>query len=413
VSARGSLAPASEAAISDTPRRIVMALENNPYPQDVRVRNEARELTAAGHQVTVLAPRDSSQPKVETIDGVRVVRYWLPERAGVLGILAEYAIAVVQLSARLLGELLRGAQVVHLHNPPDLFFPIAALARTMGRTVVFDHHDLAPELFEQKFGGGPPTAILRWCERMTIRCADVVLAANESHRRIAIERDRADPARVVVVRNAPRRHTVAGQASTRKGELEHPRLCYVGSLASQDGVAMLPEIVQRLCQCGLDPALAIAGDGPELETIRRLAEAHGVAARIELMGHVAHEQIPAIIREADVCLDVAPCTPLNHCSTMIKIGEYMAAGRPIVSFPLEETRYTAGDCALYAHGEDAESFVAAIARLCKDAALRAELAASALERARTMTWEHSADRLHHAYSLTGARRARDLAMVSG
>jgi glycosyltransferase involved in cell wall biosynthesis len=390
-----------------------MALENNPYPQDVRVRNEAQELAAAGHRVTVLAPRRAGQPRVETIDGVRVARYWLPERPGVLGILVEYAIAVVQLSARLLGELARGAQVVHLHNPPDLFFGVAAFARALGRAVVFDHHDLAPELFEQKFGGGPPAAILRWCERLTMRCADVVLAANESHRQIAIERGGVDPGRVVVVRNAPRRHTLAAQAPVGDGELTRPRLCYVGSLASQDGVAILPEVVQRLCRAGLEPTLAIAGDGPELETIRRLAASHGVADRIELMGHVAHERIPEIIQAADVCLDVAPCTPLNHRSTMIKIGEYMAGGRPIVSFPLQETRHTAGDCALYAEGEDADSFAAAIVLLCREAALRSRLAAGALERARAMTWEHSAERLHHAYSLTAAPPVPDLAPAAG
>ena len=38
-----------------------MLLENNPYPQDVRVRNEAEALAAAGHAVTVLAPRAPGQ----------------------------------------------------------------------------------------------------------------------------------------------------------------------------------------------------------------------------------------------------------------------------------------------------------------------------------------------------------------
>ena len=41
-----------------------MLLENNPYPQDVRVRNEAESLAAAGHEVTVLAPRSAGQPAV-------------------------------------------------------------------------------------------------------------------------------------------------------------------------------------------------------------------------------------------------------------------------------------------------------------------------------------------------------------
>jgi hypothetical protein len=63
-----------------------------------------------------------------------------------------------------------------------------------------------------------------------------------------------------------------------------------------------------------------------------------------------------VIGRADVCIDVAPCSPLNHRSTMIKAGEYLAAGHPVVTFALEEARRTAEDCALYALDGDLEAF---------------------------------------------------------
>ncbi len=384
-----------------------MALENNPYPQDVRVRGEAEELVAAGYEVVVLAPRSADQPRAEMVNGVRVKRYRLPTATGAAAIVVEYLVAVVQLTLRVVAELLRGADVVHLHNPPDLLFPVGWLARAMDRTVIFDHHDPTPELFEQKFGAGWPASILRWCERMTLRVAHVVISTNESHRRIAIERGHVDPERVVVVRNAPREHTIASGPLTRAGVLRNPRLCYVGSLGSQDGVTILPEILERLCRAGSEPVLSLAGDGPELPRIRRLAEERDVLDRIEFMGHVSHDRVPKIIEQADICVDVAPCSPLNHQSTMIKIGEYLAAGRPIVTFALQETRYTAGDCALYAAPDDIDGFSTSVTRLCEDEDLRAALSAQALERAREITWEHSAERLRYAYTL-----ATSLATVS-
>jgi len=379
-----------------------MALENNPYPQDVRVRSEAEELVADGHDVVVLAPRGERQPGTETVNGVRVKRYRLPAATGAAGFAFEYVVAATQLTLRLLAELVRGADVVHLHNPPDLLFPVGGLARVMGRAVIFDHHDLTPELFEQKFGAGWPASILRWCERMTMGVAQVVIAANESHRRIAIRRGRVDQTHVVVVRNGPRGDTIAHSPTTRKGVLKKPRLCYVGSLGSQDGVILLPEIVKRLCRDGCEPVLDLVGDGPELSTIKRLAEEHDVLERIEFMGQVPHGEVPRIIRQADICLDVAPCTTLNHQSTMVKIGEYLAAGRPVVTFALDETRYTAGDCVLYAACDDVEDLCALIMRLCEDEALRASLAAESLERVRALTWEHSAGWLRHAYALATA-----------
>lgn len=386
--------------------KIVMALENNPYPQDVRVRNEAEELAASGHEVVVLAPRGTAQPSRDIVRGVRVKRYRLPTAASAAGILVEYLVAVAQLTPRLLAELLRGADAVHLHNPPDLLFPVGWVARAMGRVVVFDHHDLSPELFEQKFGNGWPAVILRWCELMTMRVSQVIIAANVSHRTVAVERGGVKPEQVVIVRNAPRENTIAGAPRSRRGQLRSPRLCYVGSLGSQDGVTILPEILERLCRDGWEPLLSVVGDGPELLAIKRLAEKRDVLDRFTFLGHVSHDRIPQIIEGADICLDVAPCTSLNHQSTMIKIGEYLAGGRPIVTFALDETHYTAGDCALYAAGNDLDSFCSMITRLCDDESLREGMSAQALERAREMTWERSAEQLSRAYDLVGDLRGK-------
>src|SRR3954451_1678941 len=134
--------------------RIVMLLENQPYPQDVRVRHEAESLVGAGHEVVVLAPRSAGQHRTEIVNGVTVRRFWLPQAAGTAGgYVREYLVAHAQLIPRGLLQLARGGSVVHLHNPPDTLFPVAVVARLVGRRSVFDLHDLAPELFEEKFGG--------------------------------------------------------------------------------------------------------------------------------------------------------------------------------------------------------------------------------------------------------------------
>ncbi len=109
-----------------------MLLENNPYPQDVRVRNEAEALVGAGHEVTVLAPRAEGRLARERVSGVLVRRYRLPvSDGGVRGFLLEYAGDHLQLFGRALWQLWRGADVVHLHNPPDTLFPVGLLARLL------------------------------------------------------------------------------------------------------------------------------------------------------------------------------------------------------------------------------------------------------------------------------------------
>ncbi|MDQ5808231.1 MAG: glycosyltransferase, partial [Actinomycetota bacterium] len=167
-------------------RRVVMLLENNPYPQDVRVRGEAEALVGAGHEVTVLAPLGDGQPRREVVRGVHVRRFRLPpDRETVGSLLLEYAVAHVQLIGRAVAALARGADVVHLHNPPDTLFPAGALARLAGRRVVFDSHDLSPELFEEKFGASPLVAFMRLAQRLSFRIANLVIATNESQADVA------------------------------------------------------------------------------------------------------------------------------------------------------------------------------------------------------------------------------------
>ena len=105
--------------------------------------------------------------------------------------------------------LARGADVLHLHNPPDTLFPLGWLARVLGRRVVFDLHDLAPELFIEKFGDGPVVRVLLALERRSLRVADRVLTVNQSLKDLAVQRGGIDPDRIAVLRNVPRRAAIA------------------------------------------------------------------------------------------------------------------------------------------------------------------------------------------------------------
>ena len=62
---------------------------------------------------------------------------------------------------------------------------------------------------------------------------------------------------------------------------------------------------------------------------------------MEFTGFIPDRDLLANLSAADICLDPDPSSPLNDVSTWIKIMEYMAYGKPIVSFDLKETRYSA------------------------------------------------------------------------
>jgi glycosyltransferase involved in cell wall biosynthesis len=383
--------------------RVAMLLENQPYPRDVRVRAEAEALGRAGHAVTVLAPRGPGEPRRETVNGVAVRRFAHREGAGGrLSFILEYAIAHAQLVRLAAVELARGADVLHVHNPPDTLALAGLLARVARRRVVFDQHDLFPELVGTRFGMRLARVALA-AQRAALRIADVVIVTNQSQRELAIRRGAA-PADVVVVRNGPASSTLAARPATRRGPLAVPRLVYVGELGPQDGVLELPDLLG-------DPALAnarltVIGDGecgPELA--RRLAVSPELAARVELMGRVEHARVPELLARADIGLDPAPCTALNQRSTMIKIGEYLAAGLPVAAHDLVETRRTAGDAGLYARCGEPRALAAAVSRLATDDDLRAGMADAALVRARELVWERSEPALLDVYAGLGVSGA--------
>ena len=82
-----------------------------------------------------------------------------------------------------------------------------------------------------------------------------------------------------------------------------------------------------------------------------LSEQLGVADIVEFPGRVPDEFVQRCLSTADVCLSPDPLNPLNDVSTMNKVVEYMAMGRPIVSFDLVEARVSAGDAAVYVPGQ--------------------------------------------------------------
>ncbi|MDQ6805455.1 MAG: glycosyltransferase, partial [Actinomycetota bacterium] len=365
-----------------------MLLENQTYPRDVRVRNEALALVRHQHAVTVIAPRGAGEAAVETVEGVTVWRYRLPvSSGGVLGFLAEYLVAHVQLFARACVALAGGATVLHLHNPPDTLFPIALVGRALGRKIVFDQHDLSPELYRAKFGSSPIVRVLAGAQRLAARAAHASIATNLSQEHVLRVRAGVPADRVVVVRNGPRLEKLLEARPGRPVLDGGARLLFLGELEAQDRASSLPALLARP---GFEQArLTVVGQGPDGARVQSEAERLGVGDRVRLTGWVPHDQVFELLAEADICLDPAPPGSFGDRSTMTKIAEYLAAGRPVVAFDLVETRRTAEDCALYASGGDFGDFATQVLRLVDDDDLRAELSRRALRRARDLVWERS------------------------
>ena len=395
----------------------LILVENNSVPADTRVWAECMSLQRAGWDVTVISPkgRDRDLEAFSDLEGVQIHRFDLVPSASGVGYLREYGLALLRISV-LVRRLSRTRRfdVVHACNPPDFLLFAAIALRRRGAAMIFDHHDLSPELYLAKYGrGGAALRALKVAERAGFALADVVLATNESIRAIAIERGRKARRDVFVVRNGPDTdifRPTEPDHDLRAGA-EHV-IGYVGLIGPQDGVDVALEALAALRTRRNDWRAVFVGDGDALPAAKALSRRRGLDDVVSFAGYVRdRDRLVRMIAACDVCISPEPRNPLNEHSTLIKVAEYMAVGRPIVAFGLEETRQTAGGAAVYAGRDDPVAFAEAISQLLDDPEKRARMGALGRERAETiLSWRASEEVLLAAYAHAleqAGRRRRD------
>jgi len=398
-------------------RRVLILVENLPSPFDRRVWQEAGALRDAGYAVSIICPTGPGcEKKFESIEAIDIWRYGLPtEGAGAFGYLLEYAAALFfsfVLSVRVLFG--RGFDVIHACNPPDLFFLIGGFYKLFGKKFLFDHHDANPELYVAKFGRKDFFyRLMLALERWTFRTADVSVATNESYRRIALERGGMAPERVFVVRSGPsieRMKIMAPQAQLKRGR--RYLVGYVGVMGRQEGIHHLLQAARHLVveRRRSDIHFGLVGGGTSLGEMVQLAADLGISDYVTFTGRVPDAELLAMLNTADVCVNPDVASEMNDISTMNKIMEYMALGKPIVQFDLSEGRYSAQAGSLYARNNDPRDFAAKIMELLDDPEKRRSMGEFGRRRVmEELEWRHEVPKLLAAYEALstapfGARR---------
>jgi glycosyltransferase involved in cell wall biosynthesis len=368
---------------------------------------EALALRNHGYDVSVICPKGQDATRsYEVLEGIHVHRHPLPlEADSPLGYAIEYALALLwqfALSVRI--AVTRGFDVMQACNPPDTIFLLGRFFRIFGKRFVFDHHDINPELYEAKFQRRDIFyRLLCWLERQTFATATVSIATNESYRRIAIERGGMPPERVFVVRSGPdlkRIRHLPADPDLRRGR--RFLVAYVGVMGSQEGLDLLLHAIAHL-KFRLerdDTHFTLMVGGTELAALRSLAETLQITDVVEFTGRVPDDLLWRVLGTADVCVNPDRVNEMNDKSTMNKIIEYMAFGKPIVQFDLTEGRYSAGQASLYARANDPVDFAGNIATLLDDEPLRLTMGAAGRQRLEAeLAWHHQVPKLLAAYQL--------------
>jgi glycosyltransferase involved in cell wall biosynthesis len=124
----------------------------------------------------------------------------------------------------------------------------------------------------------------------------------------------------------------------------------------------------------------------------------GVAEYVTFTGRVPDPELLEMLNTADVCVNPDVANEMNDKSTMNKIMEYMALGKPIVQFDLTEGRFSAQDASLYAKANDVTDFAHKIVQLIDNEGLRNSMGSLGRQRVTNeLEWRYEAPKLLAAY----------------
>lgn len=175
---------------------------------------------------------------------------------------------------------------------------------------------------------------------------------------------------------------------------------YLGVIGQQEGIQYMLQAAKHIRDnMGRDDIFwGIVGGGPHLDELRRLCTSMGLDDIVEFTGRVDDNKMLDYLNTADICVNSDEYNEMNDKSTMNKVLEYMALGKPIVQFDLTEGRYSAQGASLYARPNDSVDMAEKIVSLLDDPARRAEMSRIGRDRiVNELSWDHTSRALLDSY----------------
>jgi glycosyltransferase involved in cell wall biosynthesis len=280
------------------------------------VRSLSRELAGRGHEVTVVTSRhDPSFPVEETVDGFRVIR--VKPRFLLLG-----TPIVPKMRATLRGV---SVDIVHAHSPPPLASQYAgAIAVERGLPYVVTYHcdvDLP-----SAFGTFVESIYRRSLGATTLRNADQVVVTTQTYGATSRAVWRYNP---TVIPNAVDHRRFRPDVDTGwvRARLSIPAnvpvVLLVGRIVPHKGIEHFIEAARDVPEA----QFLVAGEGPLLDAMKRLAASMGVSGRVRFLGRVSEENLPKVYAACDVF--VLPSVSRLEAFGIVAL-EAMATAKPVI-----------------------------------------------------------------------------------
>jgi len=174
-----------------------------------------------------------------------------------------------------------------------------------------------------------------------------------------------------------------------------PVILFLANIVRRKGIFTLLSAFETVAAVHSTCVLNIAGEGPELPELRRLAEASAFSDRIRFIGKVERSRIPEVMRACDIY-----CLPSYGEPFGMTALEAMACGKPVVVTDAGGlTELVPAQGGAKARPRDPESLAGALLTVLASPELRASMGAVNRQTAvEQYSWPRVIDRLEAVYS---------------
>jgi len=377
---------------AQTPLRILMiAACPFPWPRGtpIRIQRLAQALVEEGNTVDVftyhLGKADDELPF--KVFRTAKVFYYNRVRAG------PSVSKLLVLDPMLVYKLLKigktGAyDIIHAHHVEGVMTALAARASGLKLPIVYDAHTLVgSELLD--YGPAVGAGIKRWLgnylDHACARRADSVIAVTDAIKQVFVKRNSQPANRVYVIPNGVENDFMESAAKARMeeatglavensaAEKRTPLFLFAGNMAAYQGIDLMLKAFARVVQHIPGARLEILSNEPFAD-YQALADSLGIADRLSITA-LQFDKLPAMLVQADVLLN-----PRTRCAGIPqKLLNYMAAGRPVVSFAGSARIISDRVDGLVVEDGDVPAFADAMLELVANTGLGKTLAAAGLK----------------------------------
>ena len=320
---------------TDRQNGAVLMIAYTYYECDPRVMREAEAALEAGFEVDFLALRRESQPKIEELAGVRVIRMEQSRYRGsnLLRYMASYCEFFLRCFFRTsLLWMKRRYHVIHVNNMPDFLVFSAVIPRLLGAKIILDIHDPMPNTFASKFKhaeNGFFYRLLLWQERLSVAFCHRVVTVNHPVRDAVLEKHGLHSEPIEVVENFADGQLFQLRSTFHVGE--NLRLAFHGTILERSGLKILIEALS-MTQHKDRIRVKIIGEGDFAEPMRSLIRLKGLDEMVQFDNYsYPARQIPELLSDCNVGLVPLVVSSMANYALPLKLIEYISMGLPVIT----------------------------------------------------------------------------------